>query len=276
MGMRKYNFELLKIFLKKITGLCRISRYFLAHLTYIQNNIRVGKYPQQFKRQKTMPGFVHIIESPSDEDLLDGRTEGKVISEALKLASIPHTYNLATTQTTFNGAIYDRLAQAWHHFSQPPVLHLSMHGNNEGVQLTDSSFLQWDTLRNILSPLNNIMNGGLLICMSSCFGAAGCRMAMHLGNDHLFWALVGNSGSVAWNDAAVAYVSFYHLFFKGISIFDCVEAMKRASYDHNFNVFSGRNIRNNWISFMAQQNIQPPTPEGLMANLSSMTSQQGS
>lgn len=191
-------------------------------------------------------GFVHIIESPSATDLLDGRTEGRALSEILNLAEIPHCYSLAATLDTFDAALDTRLIEAFNHFQQPPILHLSMHGNQDGVALTDNTFIGWADLQALLTPLTNAMQGGLLICMSSCFGSSGCRMAMHEDADQPFWALVGNNRSVSWEDAAVAYVTFYHLLFKDIPVDVCVERMKWASDDHNFEVWSGHEVKAVW------------------------------
>jgi len=195
-------------------------------------------------------GFVYVIESPADTDLLYGRTEGRSLCEALHLADIPHWYSLVTTPKTFEESLGSRLSQALSRSEQPPILHLSMHGNNEGVALTNGEFLTWENLRRSLTPLTNAMAGGLLICMSSCFGGAGCRMAMHEEKDHPFWALVGNSESALWSDAAVAYITFYHLFFKGNPVEQCVEGMRIASGDENFMTFSGHSLKKNWASLM--------------------------
>lgn len=195
-------------------------------------------------------GFVYVIESPADTDLLDGRTEGRSLCEALRLANIPHWYSLVTTPKTFEESLGTRLSEALSRLNQPPILHLSMHGNNEGVALTNGEFLTWENLRRSLTPLTNAMAGGLLICMSSCFGGAGCRMAMHEEKDYPFWALVGNSQSALWSDAAVAYITFYHLFFKGIAVEQCVERMRVASGDNNFMVFSGQSLKADWASLM--------------------------
>ncbi|NEP10906.1 MAG: hypothetical protein F6K14_11960 [Symploca sp. SIO2C1] len=195
-------------------------------------------------------GFVHIIESPSAHDLLDGRTEGRVLCEILNLAKIPYFYSLATTLETFNTALDTRLIEAFEHFQQPPILHLSMHGNQEGVELTNNTLISWADLQALLAPLTNAMQGELLICMSSCFGGSGCRMAMHEGKDQPFLALVGNNRSVSWEDAAVAYVTFYHLLFKGIPVETCVERMKSASNDHNFVVWLGHQVKAVWTEHM--------------------------
>lgn len=195
-------------------------------------------------------GFVYVIESPSDKDLLDGRTEGRSLCEALRLAEIPHWYSLVTTATTLEQSLGPRLVDALGRFNQPPIIHMSMHGNNDGVALTNGQFLPWENLRTLLAPLTNAMNGGLLICMSSCFGGAGCRMAMHEEKDLPFWALVGNADSALWADAGVAYITFYHLFFKDVPVELCVERMRLASGDNNFMVFSGRAVKADWAGHM--------------------------
>jgi len=198
-----------------------------------------------------LPAFVHIIESPSANDLLEGRTEGRVLNEILNLANIPHCYNLATTKETFNTALVTRLNEESKKFQKYPILHLSMHGNQNGISLTDNTFLQWTDLQAMLRPLNNFLKGELLICMSSCFSSSGCWMAMNEDKDETFWALVGNSSSVSWDDAAVAYVTFYHLLFKNPSVEksqleEYVGYMKSASKDDNFEVWGGRAIKTAW------------------------------
>lgn len=200
-----------------------------------------------------MNGFVHIIESPSSRDLLDGRTEGRALGEALTLAEVPHWYSLAIDKAALRDALGPRLLEAWRTLSKLPILHFSMHGNQDGVELSNGEFLSWHDLRELLLPLNRAMGGGLLICMSSCFGASGCRMAMYSDNEPSFWALVGNTRSVPWADAAVGYVTFYHLFFKGVGVEKGVEAMRVASGDSNFIVMSGPSSKASWISYMRTQ-----------------------
>lgn len=203
--------------------------------------------------ERPINGFVHIIESPSNLDLLDGRTEGRALSEALSLAEIPHRYNLVTNGQTLGQALGPRLVQAWKTFGGRPILHFSVHGNQDGISLTDRSFLSWHHLRQGLLPLNRAMQGGLLICMSSCFGSSGCRMAMYSDDEPPFWALVGNTGDAAWSDAAVAYITFYHLFFKGLPVETCVQSMKVASCDHNFMLHQGKSTKAGWITFLSQR-----------------------
>lgn len=222
-------------------------------------------------------GFVYVIESPSDVDLLDGRSEGRVLCQALKLAGIPHWYSLVTTPKTFELSLQERLVQSLKaHPNMLPILHFSMHGNNEGIQISSGDFLSWTQLRHAIAPINNQMNGSLLISMSSCMGGSGCRMAMHDGKSPNFWALVGNSGEALWSDAAVAYVTFYHLFFKGVAIEECVAAMRQASGDQRFMAFFGADVRSGWETFQEQNRARAmaelllnrrPVAEGALSQL---------
>lgn len=194
-----------------------------------------------------------MIESPSSLDLLDDRTEGRVLKETLKIAGIPYWYSLVSDRRMIQEALGNRLLEACRYHNKLPILHLSMHGSEEGVTLTNDEFISWSDLREELLPLIRAMDGSLLVCMSSCFGTSGCRMAMYEDDEPHFWALVGNSESALWSDAAIAYASFYHLFFKGLKIEVCVESMKVASGDHNFMLFMGDKMKAYWETYVKER-----------------------
>jgi hypothetical protein len=175
--------------------------------------------------------FVHIVESPSPDDIFGGQTEGRVLTEALRLANVTSVYNVVVNVQKLVDALMHFVT---HRASTPqalPILHLSMHGNDRGVQLTDGTFLTWEQLRSFIYPASQ---GKALICMSSCFGYHGCSMAMTEQADLPFLGLIGHSGAVSWSAAAVAYVSFYYRLTCGDPIPKAIEAMQEASGDHNF------------------------------------------
>ena len=200
--------------------------------------------------------FVNIIESPSSQDLLDGRTEGRMLLESLQLAQISAAYSLVTDAATLQQAIEVRLRDAARRYQKIPIMHFSMHGNADGVQLTSGEFVTWSSLYEQLLPVMRATKGTLLICMSSCVGHAGMRMAMNENAEPVFWALVGNTGAAAWADAAVAFSSFYHLFFKNFNLDICVNSMKLASGDHNFVFHLGEETRLNWQNYLRTQGEQ--------------------
>lgn len=199
-----------------------------------------------------LKGYVHIVESPSANDLLDGRTEGRLLSEALQLAGIPYQYNLATNSSTFERCFRERLLTGMQAHQSHPMFHLSMHGNRDGVALTDKSFLDWAALRRIIAPVSNATTNGLLLCMSTCHGAEAKRIAVETVDEVKLWALVGPLAEASWSDSAIAYTAFYHRFFKGASIEDAVAAMRAAAGTETFTLIHGEHLRESWRSFAAQ------------------------
>lgn len=184
---------------------------------------------------------------------MDGRSEGMMLREALALSGVPHEYNLVTDVDTFEKSIKYEYYGTWVKNRTAPILHLSMHGDRNGVYLTNKIFVSWFDLNKYLNPINNASNGGLLICMSTCEGLGGIRMAMNTETIKPFWALVGNSKSVTWPDAAIGYSVFYHHIFKQSTIDKAVEAMKTASGNSDFMLFAGDTVRQGWYDHILKQ-----------------------
>jgi hypothetical protein len=214
--------------------------------------------------------FVYIIESPSPQDLLDGRTEGRSLQEAFQLSRIPHVYNLVTNKEMFLEVFSNRLEKAVRSLNRLPVVHISVHGSPQGIELTDGTPIYWDELRQILCPLEQAAPGQLLLCMSSCFGFSGSRMVMlnPSTNELPFSALVGNSHKPSWSDAAVAYITLYHLLFKQVPLAQAVEAMKIASGDSNFWYTYGHEVQQLCLAYEEQQK-QEEFIQGLRAGIQS-------
>jgi len=200
--------------------------------------------------------FVHIIESPSANDLLNGHTEGRVLKEVLSLSNIISFYNLTVDYSSFLEALGPRLCQAMQENAGVPILHFSSHGNEEGIELTNSKFLKWHKLRELLLPINKAFNGGLIICMSSCSGFSGCKMAMSSDTGLPFYGLIGPNSDATWSETAVAFVTFYHLFSKGSAVPQAVKAMCTASGKNDFQFISGDKARQAWIDVIKEEERQ--------------------
>lgn len=205
-------------------------------------------------------GFVHIIESPNDRDLLKMRLEGRSLTEAMNLAGVPWSYSLATTKAAFIESLGARLSQAYEQLEKRmPILHLSMHGNDEGLALTNGEFITWHELRELLLPLIDAMNGALLLCISACSGFSAVQMAMYEDEHQPFWALVTHLNEARWSDASVAFITFYHLFFKEKSMDECVAAMKVASGDQNFVHRFGQDVRQHYVERLRNIRVEALT-----------------
>lgn len=186
---------------------------------------------------------LQIIESPSPDEIFDARTEGSLLRESLGIAGIPVFYNIAVNADKLVDALTMFVERRAQEPDSLPILHLSMHGHPNGVSLTDNEFLTWDQLRDLLLY---VAQGKLLVCMSSCHGYSGCRMAMSEKAAIPFLALIGHDDEVILGDAAIAYAAFYHRLFKGATIPEAVEAMKKASGDDRFMYIAGPDARRIW------------------------------
>jgi hypothetical protein len=206
---------------------------------------------------------VYIVESPSAVDLYHKRFEGEILSRALSLANIPSVHKLVVNKEAFNAALtvgmtdYISLPNAL-----PPVLHISAHGFNDGIQLTSGEIITWDELSNMVAPINKGLNGYLLLCMSSCEGITGCTMAM-TDKELPFFGIIGHLGKPTWSDTAIAFASLYHLLAKRYSITDAVKAMQIASGDQGFRELLASNVQTDFLNRLNQaiEKLQANKPE---------------
>jgi hypothetical protein len=203
--------------------------------------------------------FVYVIESPSPVDLYHGRSEGDIIKQAACLNHIHCSVKTAVNSEAFEASIKLGLKQEMEIFKEQfPVLHISAHGYEEGIQLTSGEQLTWAQFRLLLHPVNQALNGNLIVCLSSCQGYSGTRMAMHLEDDgYPFFAIIANAETPLWSDTAVAYSTFYHLLAKGAFIMNAVEAMRVASGNSTFFVQTAEQSRLSYIEYIQQKETQP-------------------
>jgi len=128
-----------------------------------------------------------------------------------------------------------------------PILHLSGHGGEKGIALTNGDLVTWARLRELLVPINESFHGYLLLCLSTCEGFQGIRMAVWpLDGPPPYLALVGTAGSPEWSDTAVAYSAFYHRLMRGASFQEALEAMRAASGHPGWTMESAKDTRQ-WI-----------------------------
>ena len=211
--------------------------------------------------------FVFLVDSPSHNDLYDGYSIGMALRDSLRAIRIPCIYTLATNKANLEVALKQRLPESINQF-QPaaninaiPFIHLCMHGAHNGIALTDSTFLSWPDLRNLLLSHNHTKGFDPFVCMASCNGFNATNMANAF--DSAFDVLIGNTGTVYQSDLTVAYMSFYNqLIYKMANLDQAVLAMRAASGDHNFYYALGQSVKNQRFAEMQHQtnpwsNTQP-------------------
>ena len=183
-----------------------------------------------------MDFFIYVIESPSSEDVFVDRHEGSLIYHAAKLNGIECIIRNAFSPELFEHALKTDLPHLMkENRACPPIIHISAHGNKNGIHLTNEEIISWPHLCELLIPINKLLNGGLFLCMSSCKGFAALRMSFSSIKTQLpFSGVIGNTGEPLWNETGIAYATFYNLLKKGEPFDTIVEAMKKASGNPNF------------------------------------------
>lgn len=152
---------------------------------------------------------VHIIESPSPDDILAEQYEGQILRGALRYGQVPVELHTAVDPLHFARALAAVITSYQLDQDSFPIVHLSMHGNADGVAFTNDESIDWTELGDGLSFVNEALHDKLLVIMSACQGYNAIRMARR-GGHAPFFALVGPSTNISWKDTVAAFVAFYH------------------------------------------------------------------
>jgi len=180
--------------------------------------------------------FVFVIESPSAVDLYHRRSEGEIIRQAVELNQIPCIVRTAISLEAFDACLKIGLSDAMKAMpGSIPLLHISAHGDSNGIGLSNGYHMTWNELRSHLRPINEALNGTLIVCMSSCEGYSGTRMAMYPTDSKLpYLVLVGCVTKPVWGETAVGFATLYHQLARGEHIDTAVAAMRTASGNEGF------------------------------------------
>lgn len=167
---------------------------------------------------------VYIIESPSPEDVLDGRREGNALASMLQLGGISvelyDVINMETLRTAMTRIADDFLGNGQY---RSLGLHFSMHGDEDGLELCNGDLVDWDDLHKLLDELNitigyrtldNPKYAGKHVSMvylqfSSCSGLHAEKL-VDMGDYCCYFSLVGPPDAVDWSDSLLAFATFYH------------------------------------------------------------------
>jgi hypothetical protein len=153
--------------------------------------------------------YIHIIESPGEDDLRVGRCEGKVLSEMLRLIGVEFDYRMVRTMQDWENALTEFTSHVKEK-NRTPLLHISIHGSKDedGLILTDGSMITPDELGNQFRRVKTRLGGRLVTCLSACSGffpaAYACR------GDVPFGMLFAPVKTVRWDEAALWYCVFYY------------------------------------------------------------------
>lgn len=111
-----------------------------------------------------------------------------------------------------------------------PILHVECHGNNDGLTLSDGSFLSWMEIKEPLIELNIATRMNLLVVVSACDGSAITHTLSMVDRAPLY-GLIGPIRPVLPNELMRSYLALYETLLRTRSARDAVEAMREATPD---------------------------------------------
>jgi hypothetical protein len=194
---------------------------------------------------------IYLIESPSADDLYAGRNEGHSLVSILSLGEIEVNYFLSTDAERFERAVSDIAELILSRSDKDnvlPFIHISAHGSEEGIELTDGDCILWDRLSKLLNDLHNRVGpwaisgrGGEDIAKCSLSLSSCSAYTNYLDgrvDDLPIQSVLGPRKNVGWCQSLLAFSSFYYQAFALKQPFDrAVRAMNAASCQSGEEIF---------------------------------------
>jgi hypothetical protein len=146
---------------------------------------------------------VFFIESLQPEDEGNGRFEGSYLSAILGLHGKHPVYRYVRTRHDFEQAVTE------FGNSECRYLHISAHGEAEGMNTTNGEEIDFDELAGLLKP--HLHNRRLFLSACSMVRK---ELADEIMPDSGCYSLVGPTEDIRFTDSAVVWSSMYHLLFR--------------------------------------------------------------
>lgn len=114
---------------------------------------------------------IYVLESIRTGDLKSGRElyDSILLPAQDTLEGFFASYKAVRTADEFRTALAG-IAEECARLGRGPLLHIEAHGDKDGIQLADQTYLPWADLREELSEINRASFMNLLVVASSCNG----------------------------------------------------------------------------------------------------------
>ena len=107
--------------------------------------------------------FVHVIESPTPFDLLNGRTDGQDVCEELDASGIEHTLHVAADKEMLEIVLRLRVATESKRRGWAPAIVFTMYADDGGLRLTSGELVPWSELQRMLIAVRDAQPSGVLM-----------------------------------------------------------------------------------------------------------------
>jgi hypothetical protein len=109
-----------------------------------------------------------------------------------------------------------------------PIIHLELHGSEDGLQLNNDDIILWNELQFRLIELNVLSECNLFVTLASCYG--GYIYTVIRPNFRIpFWGFVGPFEIVYSDEILLNFTAFYDEFLQSLDFNLAVDALNKAN-----------------------------------------------
>lgn len=136
-----------------------------------------------------------------------------------------------------------------------PMLHIECHGDDlSGLEFGDGSVLPWGDLMDLLGPLNEATELGLVVSVAACFGFGAIR-GVDLTKPAPFYSLVGPSEGIWSNELFDSLKAFYLDLVRCGSTDEAIERLRRVRLESGqFEVITVRQWFRHVVRYYLEEN----------------------
>lgn len=115
---------------------------------------------------------IHVIESLPHNEMRTGKdlNDDCLYYNSFKLSGVKHEYTRVETQTEFLNSI-GRIRNDMVQNDESPIIHLELHGNENGLLLANGKFIEWSALKKAFQEINLLCKNNLFLTLAVCRGA---------------------------------------------------------------------------------------------------------
>ncbi len=147
---------------------------------------------------------VFIAESIGPEDFYERRADGFAANEILKLRGQRTEYRVVMTLPLLKRAVDEAITGGFN------IFHFSSHGNDDGISLTDNTWLTWPEFAEIVEPF---ANQDRHLVVSSCQGGhAGLTKALEKAGATFSTVFGSTAKKVYFTESCLAWSILYNRF----------------------------------------------------------------
>ena len=109
-----------------------------------------------------------------------------------------------------------------------PILHIEIHGCEQGLGLSSGEFVKWEELHDLLEPINTVCGNKLLVTLAVCCGAY-FMQTLQINRHVPFWGIVGSFEPLQVNKLLACYKQFYKTYLNTLDLNAAVCALQKAN-----------------------------------------------